>query len=88
MPQNIVWFGLVPITPFKSRYLDSEFGLRYTDYHSASAGQLFVGDLGDELQAEAETPAFLTGRLIEKVDNVSAKSVLGSTALVEVKRAD
>jgi hypothetical protein len=43
--------------------------------------------LRQELQVEAHPLAFLTGRVVEKVDDVSAKSIFGAAAFVEVERA-
>ena len=67
---------------------NSSFGLWHADDYGASAGQFFFGDFRYELQVEADTLAFLTCQIVEKVDYISAKSIPGSTAFIQVKRAD
>jgi hypothetical protein len=66
---------------------DSDFGLRCADDHGASARQFFVGDFRYELQVKAEPIAFPICHIVEKVNYVSAESVLGAPTLVEVEWA-
>ena len=72
---------------FSFRSLNSDFGLWHADDHGASAGQFFVRDFRHELQVEAKTCGFLTCYVVEEVNHVSAKSILGSPAFVEVEGA-
>ena len=57
------------------------------DNQGSSARQFVIGDFRQELQVEAPSPAFLTGRVVEKVHDVSSKSIFGSAAFIEVERA-
>jgi len=66
---------------------NSGIGLRHSHDNPPSARQFFVRDFRDEVQVEAKTHALLTGHLVEEVHHISAKALLGSTALFQIKRA-
>ena len=69
------------------RLSSSYLGLRHADDHGASARQFFVRNFGYELQVEAETLAFLTGHIVEKVNYISSESILGAAPFIEVEGA-
>ena len=66
---------------------DGSCSVRYADHQGPSAREIFIRDFGDELDADPEALAFLVGSLVEKIDNVSAKSIFGPAAFVEIKGA-
>src|SRR5208337_1251548 len=66
---------------------DTALSLGQAHDQSSPARQFVIGDFRQELQVEAHPLAFLAGRFVEKVDDVSAKSILGSAAFIEVERA-
>src|ERR1019366_4161248 len=59
----------------------------HSDNQGSPARQFGIGDFRQELQVEAPSPAFLTCRVVEKVHDISPKSILGSAAFIEVERA-
>src|SRR5208282_1526947 len=61
--------------------------LRHADNQGSPARQFVIGNLRQELQVEAQALAFLTCRVVEKVNNVAPKSVLGPAAFIEVEWA-
>jgi hypothetical protein len=90
------WRGEAPVPPLK--FFDTNFrgSLRHrgsaapvwhSDNQGSPARQFVIGDFRQELQVEAESPALLTGRVVEKVHDVSPKSILGSAAFIEIERA-
>ena len=61
--------------------------LWHADNQGSPAGQFVIGNFRQELQVEAHARAFLAGGVVEKVDDVSPKSILGAAAFIEVERA-
>ena len=59
----------------------------HADNNGSSARQFIVRYFRQELQVEAQSPAFLRCRVVEKVHDVSSKSILEPTAFIEVERA-
>jgi hypothetical protein len=59
----------------------------HADYQGSPARQLFFGDFSQEMQLEASAVAFLTRRVVEKVDDVSSEAIFGSAAFVEIEWA-
>ena len=62
--------------------------LGQADDQGSPARQFFLRDFRQELQGDAQPFAFLTGRVVEKVDYVPAKSLFGAATFVEVERAN
>ncbi len=62
-------------------------GPRNADNQGSSARQFVIRDFPHKLQVEAQSLAFLTGRVVEKVHDVSPKAILEPAAFVEVERA-
>jgi hypothetical protein len=64
-------------------------GVRFghADNHGASAREFFFGDFGEELQVQAETPAFLKCYVVEEINYVATKSLFGAAAFIEVEGA-
>ena len=60
---------------------------RHADYQGSSARQFFFGDFRQELQVESPSIAFLTRRVVEKVHDISSKSIFESATFVEVEGA-
>jgi hypothetical protein len=58
----------------------------HADNNSASAWKFIVRYFRQELQAEAQSPAFLRCRVVEKVHDVSSKPILEPAAFIEVER--
>jgi len=61
--------------------------LWHADYQGSPARQFVIGNFRQELQVESNARAFLTGGIVEKVHDVSPKSILDPPAFVEVERA-
>jgi hypothetical protein len=59
----------------------------HANHDGSPAGQFIVRYFRQELQAEAQSPAFLTCRVVEKVHDVSSKPILEPAAFIEVERA-
>ena len=57
------------------------------DNNGPSAWQFIVRYFPQELQVEAQSRAFLTCRVVEKVHDVSSKPILEPAAFIEVERA-
>ena len=72
---------------FPGKCLDFRLGFGHADDYGASAWEFFVGDFGDELQVQTETPAFLICHVVKKVNDVAAKSIFGAAAFVEIEWA-
>ena len=69
-----------------TRSPDTAGPLWHADNQGSPARQFVIGDFRQELQVEAHSRAFLTCRVVEKVYDVSPKSILGSAAF-KVERA-
>jgi hypothetical protein len=67
--------------------LGSGASLWHADNQGSPARQFVVGDFRQELQVEAQSPAFLTCCVVEKVHDVSSEPILEPPALIEVERA-
>src|SRR5664279_686140 len=70
-----------------TRRPDLAAALWRTNNQGSAARQFVIGDFRQELQAEAQSLAFLTCRFVEKVHDVSSKTILETAAFIEVKRA-
>ena len=72
---------------FPGKCLDFRLGFRHADNYGASVREFFVGDFGDELQVQAETPAFLICRVVKEINDVATKSIFGAAAFIEIEGA-
>ena len=59
----------------------------HTDNNGSSPWHFIVRYFPQELHAEIQSLAFLTCRVVEKVHDVSPKSILEPAAFIEVERA-
>jgi hypothetical protein len=62
--------------------------LWHADHQGPPARQFAIGNFRQELQVEAHSRALLTRYFVEKVHDVSPKSILGPAAFIKVEGAN
>jgi hypothetical protein len=60
--------------------------LRRPYHHRSPTGQFILRNFGEEVQVEALPLALLIRRVVEKVNDVSAKSLFDAATFVEIER--